>query len=87
MARDASSVRDAGLRDHSSGEVITLQQYFASDDVDDTVELPPSGMTLVAWRLPAADYQIWLWRETAALSVVTIAVPALFVSATSRRAP
>ena len=82
-----SKIYNTGLRDHSSGEVITLQQYFASDDVDETLELPPSGMTLVAWRIPAADYPIWLWRETAALSVVTIALAALFVAATRRRAP
>jgi hypothetical protein len=86
MAGD-SNIYHTGLRDLSSGEVITLQQYFASDDVDEAVELPPPGMTLVAWRIPAADYPIWLWRETAALSVVTMTLAALFVSATKRRAP
>ncbi len=86
MAGD-SKIYNTGLRDHSSWEVITLQQYFASDDVDETAELPPPGMTLVAWRIPAADYPIWVWRETAALGVVTTVLAALFVSATGRRAP
>jgi len=86
MAGD-SNIYKTGLRDHSSGEVITLQQYFTSHDVDETADLPPSGMTLVAWRIPAADYPVWLWRETAALSAVTIAMAALFVRATRRRVP
>lgn len=86
MAGD-SKIYNTGLQDHRSGEVITLQQYFTSHDVDETAELPPSGMTLVAWRIPAADYPIWLWRETAALGAVTIGLAALFVSATRRRAP
>jgi hypothetical protein len=86
MAGD-SKIYNTGLRNLGSGEVITLQQYFASDGVDEALELPPPGMTLVAWSIPAADYPIWLWRETAAVGVVAIALAALFVSATMRRAP
>lgn len=82
-----SKIYNTGLRDDESGSVITLAEYFTTPGIDETAELPPRGMTLVAWLIPAADYPIWMWREAALLGGVAVGLAALFVFATGRRAP
>jgi hypothetical protein len=82
-----SKIYNTGLRDDETGEVITLAQYFATPGISDTAEVPPPGMTLVAWRIPATDYAIWMWREAAAVGLVALAVAALFVFVLMQRTP
>jgi len=81
-----SKIYNTGLRDDDSGKVITLQQYFTSPGVDDTAELPPPGMTLVAWSVPAADYPMWMWREAALLGGGAAVIAFAYVGAVGRRA-
>jgi hypothetical protein len=85
--RGASKIYNTGLQDDETGEVITLSQYFATPGIDDAAELPPPGMELVAWVIPAAEYPVWMWREAAALGVVAMVGAAMFVFVTVRRSP
>jgi hypothetical protein len=82
-----SKIYNTGLRDDHSGEVITLAQYYSSPGVDELADLPPAGMTLMAWRIPATDYPLWMWREVGGVGAFSVALAALFVSATARRTP
>ena len=82
-----SKIYNTGLRDDHTGNVVTLAEYFTSPHVDETAELPPPGMTLVAWRIPADNYPAWMWREAAAMTVVAIGLVAVFILATTRRSP
>ncbi|MFN2419334.1 MAG: hypothetical protein ABR593_10480 [Candidatus Limnocylindria bacterium] len=83
----ASKIYETGLQDDGTGDVITLAQYYRTPGVDDTAELPPPGMTLVAWLIPAEEYQTWMWREVGMVGTLTIVVALAFVRATTRRAP
>jgi hypothetical protein len=81
-----SKIYNTGLQDEG-GDVITLADYFRKPGIDESAELPPPGMTLVAWRIPAADYPTWMWREAAGLGLLAIGLAATFALVTARRAP
>lgn len=82
-----SKIYKTGLQDDESGDVITLAEYFTTPGIDETAELPPPGMTLVAWRISDAEYPIWMLREASVLGAGAIVVAALVVFAVARRAP
>ncbi len=85
--RGASNSYETGLQDNDTGDVITLAQYFATPGIDETAELPPPGMTLVAWLIPADEYPTWMWREVAIVGVVAGVMALAFIRTTLRRSP
>lgn len=87
VMRGASNIYATGLQDNETGDVITLTQYFTTPGIDETAELPPPGMTLVAWIIPAAEYPTWMWREVGLVGALAIILAAVFVLAAVRRAP
>lgn len=83
----ASKIYETGLRDDGTGDVITLAQYYRMPGVDDTAELPPPGMTLVAWVIPTEEYPTWMWREVGALTSLATAAAVMFAFVAARRSP
>ncbi|MDQ3691249.1 MAG: hypothetical protein M3406_14705 [Chloroflexota bacterium] len=83
----ASKIYETGLRDDGTGEVITLAQYYGTPGVADAAELPPPGMTLVAWIIPADEYSAWMWREVAVVGIVGGAMALAFTRIALRRSP
>ena len=82
-----SKFYNSGLRDDETGEVITFEEYFAANAFDETAELPPPGMTLVAWQIPGSEYPAWMWRETAVMGGIAAVAAVLFVFKVLRRTP
>jgi hypothetical protein len=82
-----SKIYNTGLRDDETGEIMTFTEYYAANDVDEMAEMPPPGMTMMAWQIPAADYPIWMAREAAILGgLATVAVSG-YVFVVLRRSP
>lgn len=80
-------IYNTGLRDDDTGAIITFEQYYASPGVSDTADVPPPGMTLVAWQIPESEYPTWMAREAAIMGGVGAVAAATFVAAVVRRRP
>ncbi len=82
-----SKIYETGLLDDATGEIVTFTQYYARPRVDDTAEIPPPGMRLVAWQIPGSDYPTLMARETATFIGLTLIASTAFVVAVLRRSP
>ena len=82
-----SKIYDSGLRDDETGEVFTFAQYYANNTVDETAEMPPPGMTMMAWQIPASEYPTWMAREAVMVSGLALIAGVTFVASALRRSP
>ena len=82
-----SKIYDSGLRNDETGEMVTFAEYYANNTVDETAEMPPPGMTLMAWQIPGSEYPTRMAREALLVAGLALIAAVTFVASLLRRSP